>query len=181
MIFDFMIFFNVYSQAYDQQMRKMTELNFSRKLSKEELESCKGPVHHISHHAVVRPNKKNTPIRVVFNSSSSYHGHSLNDYCDQPERESTNHEVIGRFVVWNHQQDVFVFKVHPPNESTLTKRTVLSNIARIYDPIGIAAAFLMRAKIGMQRLRLEGLNCGDGNYLLVTRFHKRAFSKKQKS
>ena len=69
---------------------------------------------------------------------------------------SAEEKVLG--IVWNHQQDVFVFKVHPPNESTLTKRTVLSNIARIYDPMGMAVAFLIRAKIGMQRLWLEGLN-----------------------
>ena len=43
-------------------------------------------------------------------------------------------KVLG--VVWNHEQDVFMFKVHPPNEIKLTKRTILSHIARIYDPIG---------------------------------------------
>ena len=68
-------------------------------------------------------------------------------------------KVLG--VVWNHEQDVFMFKVHPPNEIKLTKRTILSHIARIYDPIGMAAAFLIRAKIGMQRLWLEGLDWDD--------------------
>ena len=61
-------------------MKEMTELNFSRKLSGVELESYKGPVHYIAHHAVIRPDKKSTPIRIVFNSSSSYQGHRLNDY-----------------------------------------------------------------------------------------------------
>ena len=37
-------------------------------------------------------------------------------------------------------------------ETKLTKRIILGCIARIYDPIGIAAAFIIRAKIGMQRL-----------------------------
>ena len=308
-----------YAQAYDQQMREMTEMNFARRLSKKELESYKGPVHYISHHAVVKPDKKSTPIHIVFNSCSSYRGHCLNDYWLKgpdllnnlfgvilrfrenevalsadiskmyhriliPERDlqhvhrylwrdmetereadvhvktvltfgdkpspamaqialkmtaeeakscyldaakvlddntyvddicesahtvdeakrltketdkvlesggfhvkgwlsnekledavmvnpseseptmkllegSAEEKVLG--VVWNHQQDVFVFKVHSPNESTLTKRTVLSNIARIYDPMGMAAAFLIRAKIGMQRLWLEELNWDD--------------------
>ena len=40
----------------------------------------------------------------------------------------------------------------------LTKRSVLSHIARIYDPIGIAAAYVIPAKIGMEKLWLEGLN-----------------------
>ena len=61
-------------------MKEMTELNFSRKLSGVELKSYKGPVHYIAHHAVIRPDKKSTPIRIVFNSSSSYQGHRLNDY-----------------------------------------------------------------------------------------------------
>ena len=58
----------------------MTELNFSRKLSNEEIKTYEGPVHYSSHHAVIRPDKKSTPVRIVFNSSSSYQGHCLNDY-----------------------------------------------------------------------------------------------------
>ena len=69
-----------HAKAYDNQMKEMTELNFSRKLSGVELKSYKGPVHYIAHHAVIRPDKKSTPIRIVFNSSSSYQGHRLNDY-----------------------------------------------------------------------------------------------------
>ena len=37
-------------------------------------------------------------------------------------------------------------------ENKLTKRTILSCIARIYDSIGIATAFIIKPKIGMQRL-----------------------------
>ena len=38
------------------------------------------------------------------------------------------------------------------SQPRLTKRKILSQIARIYDPIGFAAAFLIRAKAGMQQL-----------------------------
>ena len=38
------------------------------------------PVNYIAHHEVVRPEKKSTPVRIVFNSSASYEGHKLNDY-----------------------------------------------------------------------------------------------------
>ena len=34
----------------------------------------------------------------------------------------------------------------------LTKRKILSLIAKIFDPIGFTAAFLVKANIGMQRL-----------------------------
>ena len=33
-----------------------------------------------SHQAVIRTEKKSTPVRIVFNSSSVYQGHALNDY-----------------------------------------------------------------------------------------------------
>ena len=68
------------AQAYDKQMTEMNEMKFSRKLSVEEMTNYKGPVHYIPHHAVIRPEKKSTPVRIVFNSSAMYKGHQLNDY-----------------------------------------------------------------------------------------------------
>ena len=68
------------ANEYDKQIKEMTELNFARKLSEEEIKSHEGPVHYISHHEVVRPEKKSTPVQIVFNSSASYEGHKLNDY-----------------------------------------------------------------------------------------------------
>ena len=38
----------------------------------------------------------------------------------------------------------------------LTKRMILSQIARIYDPVGFTAAFLIKAKIGLQQLWQKG-------------------------
>ena len=66
--------------AYNKQMEEMCQMKFARKLSEEEMKSYRGPVHYISHHGVVRPENKSTPLRIVFNSSSSYKGHVLNEY-----------------------------------------------------------------------------------------------------
>ena len=55
-------------------------MKFSRKLTKKEIEEWKGPIHYISHHAIIRPEKRSTPIRIVFNSSATYNGHTLNNY-----------------------------------------------------------------------------------------------------
>lgn len=52
----------------------------ARKLSSKELTDWRGPVHYISHHAVVLPEKKSTSVRILFNSSASYQGHTLNYY-----------------------------------------------------------------------------------------------------
>ena len=68
------------AETYLKQMVEMEEVKFSRKLSKEEIEKYEGPVHYISHHAVIRPEKKSTPVRIVFNSSATYQGSRLNDY-----------------------------------------------------------------------------------------------------
>ena len=66
-------------------------------------------------------------------------------------------KILG--VGWNNRTDSLSFKIKADvlktgsdQERKLTKRIILSSIARIYDPIGIAAAFIIKAKIGMQRL-----------------------------
>ena len=38
----------------------------------------------------------------------------------------------------------------------LTKRKILSEIARIYDPIGLASAFVIKLQIGLQELWQKG-------------------------
>lgn len=54
----------------------MENMKFVGKLSKEEQDEHHGPVHHIPHHTVFRPDKKCTPVQIVFNSSSVFQGHS---------------------------------------------------------------------------------------------------------
>ena len=60
------------ANAYDEQMTEMVKMNFCRKLSENEVKNYKGPV--------IRPEKKSTPVRIVFNSSSVFQGHKMNDY-----------------------------------------------------------------------------------------------------
>ena len=84
--------------ACDKQIKWMSETNFSRKLLKEESEKYTGPVHYIPHHAVIRPESKSTPVRIVFNSSSVYQGHALNDFwLKGPDLLNSLFGVILRF------------------------------------------------------------------------------------
>ena len=58
-------------------------------------------------------------------------------------------KVLG--VVWDSSTDTFSFKVTPDlldcqEPIQLSKRKVLSQIARIYDPVGFASAFMIRAQ-----------------------------------
>jgi hypothetical protein len=67
-------------ESYNNQIKEMKDKKFSRKLTKKEMEEWDAPVHYISHHAVSRPENRSTPLRIVFNSSATYDGHTLNDY-----------------------------------------------------------------------------------------------------
>ena len=60
------------AKIYDMQIKDMVARDVARKLSKEELNSYKGPIHYISHHEVLKPDSKSTPVRIVFNSSAKY-------------------------------------------------------------------------------------------------------------
>ena len=51
--------------SYDMQVKEMELLKFSRKLTEKEKSERKGPVHYVAQNAVLRPEKKSTPIRIV--------------------------------------------------------------------------------------------------------------------
>ena len=54
-------------------------------------------------------------------------------------------------VIWDVQKDVFLFKIKP-KELADTRRKVISLTASIFDPIGLLAPFIVRAKIFLQSL-----------------------------
>lgn len=51
---------------------------------------------------------------------------------------------------WNSQTDVLSFMVKEPNVTKLMKRVVLSNVSRLYDPLGLASAVMIKARIALQ-------------------------------
>ncbi|XP_068723814.1 uncharacterized protein [Montipora capricornis] len=226
------------------------------------MENFEGPVHYIPHHAVLRQESKSTPVRIVFNSSSVFQGHKLNDYWIKgPDLLNSLFGVLLRFrergvallgdiskmyhrilipvqdqhvhrFLWRNIETVLTFGDKPApamaqtvlkktakenasgypeaaevlqkntymddicdsvntvteakqlakdldiilktggfnvkdhvigggqlsSEGKLTKRVLLSQVARIYDPLGLAAAFLIRAKIGLQELWQAGVD-----------------------
>ena len=65
-------------------------------------------------------------------------------------------------VGWNPQTDVISFKVKEPNVAKLTKRVVVSNISRLYDPLGLASAVTIKARIALQHIwRAKNFDWGD--------------------
>ena len=69
-------------------------------------------------------------------------------------------KVLG--LLRNNKEDVLKYKVEVKANKTqqpkFTERNILSQVARIYDPIGFAVPYMARAKIGLQELWKEGLD-----------------------
>ncbi|XP_058448762.1 uncharacterized protein LOC131428735 [Malaya genurostris] len=66
-------------------------------------------------------------------------------------------------LMWSSQQDEFVFNVNITNrqENPHTKRSVLSEISRLFDPLGLISPVTIIAKIIMQRIWKAGLAWDD--------------------
>ena len=65
-------------------------------------------------------------------------------------------------VLWLALDDVFSF--HVADQATdlrLRKRTTLSKVATIFDPLGFLSPFIVRAKISLQEMRSKALDWDD--------------------
>ena len=69
-----------HAAVHQKQIEDMIHRGVAKKLTYEDLESYDGPIHYILHHEVLKPDSKSTPVRIVFNSSANYMGHTLNEY-----------------------------------------------------------------------------------------------------
>nr|XP_042900823.1 uncharacterized protein LOC122269859 [Parasteatoda tepidariorum] len=64
-------------------------------------------------------------------------------------------------MLWNSLTDSFTYKVTTSTDCNYTKRDVLSQIARIYDPLGLLGPVIVKAKIFMQQLWLLQLDWNE--------------------
>ena len=69
-----------YYLKYDSQIIDMINRGTAEKLEQTMINNYCGPIHYIPHHEIHKPSSLSTPLRIVFNSSSSFAGHVLNDY-----------------------------------------------------------------------------------------------------
>ena len=67
------------AKIYSDQMNDMVQRGVSREISQQELDEYKGPCFYINHLGVPNPKSQSTPFRIVFDSSRTYKGISLND------------------------------------------------------------------------------------------------------
>ncbi|GFT57618.1 uncharacterized protein TNCV_4635421 [Trichonephila clavipes] len=81
--------------------------------------------------------------------------HSTNDFPDLHFNQSSEESITKTLgVLWNSSSDTFCFKVSPSTNPIFTKRDVLSQIARIFDPLGLLGPVISKAKFFMPQLWL---------------------------
>lgn len=84
---------------------------------------------------------------------------NMNGVEIEMDSENTN-AVLG--VHWNPASDELRYRVkNPPSDKIPTKRSIVSDIARLYDPNGFLSPIIVRAKIIIQRLWLRKMEWDD--------------------
>ncbi|XP_055948217.1 uncharacterized protein LOC129981409 [Argiope bruennichi] len=74
---------------------------------------------------------------------------------------SSTDEIKTLGIAWKAKTDCFTFKVDLQHNAHPTKRSVLSIIARLFDPLGLLGPVITKAKIFMQQLWLLKIDWGE--------------------
>ena len=77
---------------------------------------------------------------------------SLPDTLTNVDLLNKNSEMKALGIQWDRIKDGITYKVFEKFDERITKRTILSNITRLYDPIGLIGPVIVAAKIIMQML-----------------------------
>ena len=80
--------------TYQVQIDDHITRGVARKLSEDEIKNWKGPYFYLSHMALEQPKSESTPVRLVFNSSQTYRGVSLNS-CLAKGPDCYNNTLFG--------------------------------------------------------------------------------------
>ena len=96
-----------WASCYSDQIRDMLDRGAARKLTQSEIGDWQGPKFHISHLAVVNPKSTSTPVRIVFNSSQTFKGVSLND-CLAKGPDSYMNNSLGILLRWREENVAIV-------------------------------------------------------------------------
>ena len=108
-----------HAETYELQIQDMLDRNVARKLIPEELATYRGPIHYISHHEVLKPDSKTTPVRIVFNSSANFMGHVLNEYW--AKGPDLLNSLIGILIRFRENEIAFIGDVRKMYHTVYTK------------------------------------------------------------
>lgn len=76
-----------------------------------------------------------------------------------PIEENSCIQVLG--LSWNPTSNMFHFVINLPTTNILTKREILSTIAKLFDPLGLISPVIIKAKIFIQELWTIKLDWDD--------------------
>ncbi|XP_051162195.1 uncharacterized protein LOC127282137 [Leptopilina boulardi] len=76
------------------------------------------------------------------------------------KEHSSTSRMLG--VCWNPEEDTLLFEINQSSEKQLiSKRTILSKVAQLYDPLGLISPVIICAKISLQELWKNKLDWDD--------------------
>ncbi|XP_057335118.1 uncharacterized protein LOC130673919 [Microplitis mediator] len=86
---------------------------------------------------------------------------SISTQQEQPIHtfEDLTSKILG--ITWHPHEDIFLFQGNISFKPTITKRAILSEVAQLFDPLGLISPVIIRAKILMQQLWLEKIGWDD--------------------
>ena len=96
-----------WAPSYKEQIDDMVSRKAARKLTPDEVNEWRGPVFYVSHLAVANAKSKSTPVRIVFNSSQTYRGVSLNS-CLAKGPDSYANSLLGVLLRWRENEVAIV-------------------------------------------------------------------------
>ena len=75
---------------------------------------------------------------------------------------NSGHEILPNFkavgCIWNAEQDVFKIQFSFEQPSHFTRRTLLLQIGKQYDPLGFTAPLLLKTRLILQQLAMEEIS-----------------------
>ncbi|XP_037944461.1 uncharacterized protein LOC119677260 [Teleopsis dalmanni] len=93
------------------------------------------------------------PRKWCANNSQLLQGLAPEDQEVDLDVSSESHKTVKTLgLIWLPKSDQFSIKTNGPTHSKITKRTVSSELAHIFDPLGLMAPVVVKAKISVQRL-----------------------------
>ena len=96
-----------WADTYAAQIEEHEERGVARKLSKQELDSWRGPVFYLSTMVLEQPKSLSTPVRLVFNSSQIYKNTSLNSFLAKGP-DAYNNKLLGLLITFRELPVVLI-------------------------------------------------------------------------
>ena len=143
------------SVAYSEVMQAYQDKGYIRKVPPEEEKPLQ--VWYLPHFPILRPDKSTTETRIVFEVLEYVPSADCVDQVDLDKGDLSAVKTLG--VLWSPKEDYFKFQVHQPCiEQYQTMRGFLSQVATMFDPLGLLSPYVTWAKTVLQDMWASGVN-----------------------